>query len=165
MVDKPVLAKHAAALTAIAAGGLDPDVVAAAEAEILIGQATGVMDNKAVSGDITINAAGTVAIGAAKIATAMIKDDAVDATKLSSSDDFTVGTLEATTVTGTSGVATKYAHHTGIALADLTAAFGNPAALPNNTVFLYKDDTSSKTYVVTIIASVFQIAETTPVTA
>jgi hypothetical protein len=99
------------------------------------------------------------------VETVNIKDDAVDATKINDADDFIMGTLEATKVTGTSRLVTKQGLHTGVALADLTATFGDPAALDNGSLFVYKNSTDNKTYLVVVIQSVFQIEELTPVTA
>lgn len=114
---------------------------------------------------VAADAVGTTQIENDAVTQAKIHDDAVGADQVVSGDDFIMGTVEATKVTATSGVVTKYAHHTGVALADLTAAFGNPAALDNNILYLYKNDTDAKIYVVAVVGSVFQIAELTHVTA
>ena len=58
-----------------------------------------------------------------------------------------------------------YGHHAGVALADLTAAFGAPAAGRNGEVMIYKNDTDAKVYVVIIANATFAIEELTVVAA
>ena len=145
----PKLAHWSAAYTAIAAGSLDPNVIAAAEAEILVGQATGVLDNKAVSGDVTIAATGAVTIG----------DGKVGPTKLDNANDYIMGTLEtAGKIIAAGGIVTENKTHTGVALADLTAVFGAPATLDNGAINVYTNSTDGKVYLVTVVGSTFYIS-------
>jgi hypothetical protein len=96
----------------------------------------------------------------------MLDADSVRGDKVLETDDYTMGTLETTgKIVSAARLVTKQGLHTGVALADLTAAFGNPAALDNGSMFVYKNTTDNKTYLVVVIASVFQIEELTPVTA
>lgn len=114
---------------------------------------------------VAADSVGTDQLEAGAVHTADIADDAVDATKLSDADDFTVGTLEAAGKVLGLPIQTKDAHHTGVALADLTAAFGAPATLPNGSLFTYKNDTDAKIYLVAVVGSVFQAVEMTHITA
>lgn len=100
-----------------------------------------------------------------QITNAMIADDAVRGDQVLETDDYVMGTLEVTGKVKASPMVTKDAHHTGVALADLTAAFGAPATLDNGSIFTYKNDTDAKIYLVVVVGSVFHIEELTPVTA
>lgn len=104
-------------------------------------------------------------ISADGITNAMIADDAVRADQLLETDDYQMGTLEVTGKVIATPAVTKNGHHTGVALADLTATFGAPAGLDNGSIFTYTNDTDSKIYLVVVVGSVFQIEEVTPVIA
>ena len=99
-------------------------------------------------------------VAADSVGTDQIVDDAVTAAKILETADVVVDTI-----TCTSGVITKYGTHTGVALADLTATFGDPAGLTNGTVFTYKNTTDSKVYLVAVVNGGFAIEELTAVAA
>jgi hypothetical protein len=101
-----------------------------------------------------------------QITNAMLADDSVRGDQVLETEDFVMGTLETTgKIVSAARIVTKQGTHTGVALADLTATFGDPATLDNGSMFVYKNTTDSKTYLVVVIASVFQVEELTPVTA
>jgi len=105
------------------------------------------------------------AIPANTISKAMMEDDSVGPDEIIEGDDYIMGTLEAAGKVIGLPIVTKNGHHTGVALADLTATFGAPAGLSNGSMFTYKNDTDSNIYLVVVVGSVFQIEELTPVTA
>jgi hypothetical protein len=99
------------------------------------------------------------------ITNAMLADDSVRGDQVLETEDFVMGTLEVTGKVVASPAVTKNESHTGVALADLTAAFGAPAGLDNGSLFTYTNSTDGKIYIVAVVGSVFQIAEMTHVTA
>jgi len=79
-----------------------------------------------------------------------------------------IGLTGATTVTGAltvtggmTGTASHlvYGHHTGIGIADLTATFGDPAAITNGASYVYKNDTDAKIYTVHVVGTAFFLHE------
>lgn len=68
-------------------------------------------------------------------------------------------------VTPYKGMALPFKHHTGVALADLTAAIGDPAALPDGFTAIYENDTDGKTYLIMVALGVFWSEELTAITA
>lgn len=86
-----------------------------------------------------------------------IKDAAVGPTKLDNANDYIMGTLEAAGKVVGLPVVTDIQTHTGIALADLTAEFGAPAGLDNGSLMVYTNSTDGKSYLVTVVGSVFHI--------
>ena len=84
------------------------------------------------------------------------------ATILEAKDDGEVGI--GNLVVGSSAVI-PYAHHTGILIADLTAAFADPATLNNGWVGIYKNDSDSKIYFVTVVGGAFYLEELTAAAA
>ena len=71
-----------------------------------------------------------------------------------------IGTLEIST-----SVAIPFGHHTGVALADLTATFGAPNTLPDGWAAIYENDTDGKTYLIMVYLDVFWSEELTSITA
>jgi len=60
----------------------EPNIPTGTEAQVLICAADGVPEPKTVSGDVTINAAGSVTIGSNKITNAKMADDSVDTAEI-----------------------------------------------------------------------------------
>ena len=70
-----------------------------AAAQILVGNAAGVAAARAVTGDVTINNSGAVAIGAAKILTAMISNSQITWAQLATSTLSSIVSVAASTIT------------------------------------------------------------------
>ena len=87
-----------------------------------------------------------------------LEAEAVTHAKVDHDGDFTMGSVSAKCIT-------TYGTHTGVALADLTAAFGDPAGLTNGTLLTYKNTTDSKVYLVCVVNGGFAIEELTAVSA
>lgn len=160
MMGVPKLAKHYAQIASAAAGSIAATAIDTAGIIAAQLAADSVTTVKILDANVTHAKLANDAVESVNI-----KDAAVTAAKVDSSDDFTVGTLEAAGKVQGLPIQTKDAHHTGVALADLTAAFGAPATLPNGSIYTYKNDTDSAKYIVVVVGSVFQIVAVTPVTA
>jgi hypothetical protein len=98
------------------------------------------------------------------ITKAMMSDDSVGPDEIIEGDDYIMGTLEtAGKVYAAGGLQTKTGSGADILIARLTAAFGDPATLPNGSMYFYTETTSNpdKIYLVVVMTSVFWVEELT----
>jgi len=132
-------------------------------AAIVAGTLTSAMigDNEIVNADI--NSAAAIAfskLAALDSAKILVGSAGNVATKVAMTGNVAITNAGVTTVKGV-----QYQHHTGKAIADLTAVFGDPAGLADGTIGVYKNDTDAKVYHVSVVGGVFYLLEQTAVLA
>jgi len=111
----------------------EPNIPTGTEAQVLICAADGVPEPKTVSGDVTINAAGSVTIGSNKITNAKMADDSVDTAEIV--DDAVDTDQIADDAVESAQVADEaiLVPHLKIVNRDLTIAAGQTSATVTNT--------------------------------